>query len=36
MSSFDRLESIDEEKARGDKVNTLIFVAPKVKLFESV
>ena len=35
-SSFERLEIIELEKARGDRVNTLIFVAPSVKLLESV
>lgn len=35
-SSFERLESMELEKARGDRVKTLILVAPKVKLFESV
>ena len=34
--SLDRLESIDEENALGDRANKLMFVAPRVKLFESV
>ena len=33
---MERLESIELENARGDSVNTFMFVAPKVKLFESV
>ena len=33
---MERLESIELENARGDRVNTFMFVAPKVKLFESV
>ena len=33
--SFDKLEIIELEKALGERVNTLILVAPWVKLFES-
>ena len=34
--SLERLDSIELEKARGDRVNTFMLVAPRVKLFESV